>query len=217
MANPHSSPSAIPLRLDFRPSEKRKIQQLNRIDKGRLREHSLPHRRGQSLPEYLHLANNDNIYPSTVSVEHIAPVANDTSNADLEANATGSLLPHDQHPNARPQCFRNIFEECIFVFTVMMATASTTFIQGVIVINTALIGESLKMTASQITWISAAVGYVNCIQYTALANLRADLQVDPSCSFLVRLQTSLGAKLNSVMAWLSSVSSPSLPSGRLTQ
>jgi len=47
------------------------------------------------------------------------------------------LVDHD--PNARPRCFRNAFEEYGFVFTVMMATASTTFLQGVIIINTATI------------------------------------------------------------------------------
>jgi len=156
----NSSPSSLPLRLDFKPSCQRKMQQLSRKDRSQFHQHPLPHRRGQSLPEYLHSASNDNLYPSTASVEHIAPLANDTLNADIEASPVRSLLPQDHDPNARPKCFRNIFEECIFVFTVMMATASTTFIQGVIVINTALIGKDLKMTGSQITWISAAVGYV---------------------------------------------------------
>jgi hypothetical protein len=41
---------------------------------------------------------------------------------------------------------------------VMMATASTTFLQGVIVINTATNGRDLNMTPAQITWISAAIG-----------------------------------------------------------
>ncbi|PVH80480.1 MFS general substrate transporter [Cadophora sp. DSE1049] len=61
-------------------------------------------------------------------------------------------------PNARPKQFRNLFEECIFVFTAMMAIASTTFIQGVIVINTGTIGRDLSMTPAQVTWIAAAIG-----------------------------------------------------------
>lgn len=76
-------------------------------------------------------------------------------------------------PNARPACFRNLFEECIFVFTVMMATSATTFVQGVIVINTALIGEDLMMTSAQMTWIAAAIGSVLFLDVLSQANLIA--------------------------------------------
>jgi len=208
------SPTSIPLRLEFKPSDRRKTHQLNKMGRSRLQEHQLLHRRAQSLPEYLHLASNDNLYPSTASVEHIAPLANDGPNADLEGNYT--QLPVDQDPNSRPSCFRNMIEEIVFIFTVMMATASTTFIQGVIVINTALIGKDLRMTESQITWISAAVGYVICLQPDSQTNVSTDLQVDPSCCFSGRLQTFLVANLNSAMAWLFLVSSLSLPSGHQT-
>ena len=68
-----------------------------------------------------------------------------------------SLITSD--PDARPGHFRNLFEECLFVFMVMMATASTTFLQGVVVINTATIARDLIMTPAQVTWISAAIGY----------------------------------------------------------
>ena len=166
MANLVTSQSSIPLHLDFKPSDKRKIQQLHRIERGGLADYTLPRHRGRSLPAYLSLASNDNLYPSTASVEHIAPLGDNAFNADPEANAVGSRLQLDADPNARPKCFRNLFEECIFVFTVMMATASTTFIQGVIVINTALIESDLNMTESQITWISAAVGYDNYLLTT---------------------------------------------------
>lgn len=64
-------------------------------------------------------------------------------------------------PNARPKHFKNAFEEWIFVFTVMMCTAATTFLQGVIIINTAIIGKDLDMTAAQVAWISAAIGYLH--------------------------------------------------------
>lgn len=66
----------------------------------------------------------------------------------------------EQDPEARPRYFKNAFEEVIFVFTVMMATAATSFLQGVTVINTAAIGKNLDMSPSQITWIAAAIGYV---------------------------------------------------------
>lgn len=68
-----------------------------------------------------------------------------------------SLITSD--PSARPEHFRNLFEECLFVFMVMMATASTTFLQGVVVVNTTMIARDLLMTPAQVTWISAAIGY----------------------------------------------------------
>jgi hypothetical protein len=75
---------------------------------------------------------------------------------EVEASMVQALMPQD--PNGRPAHFANNFEEAIFVFTVMMATAATTFLQGVIVINTMAIGENLSMTDSQVTWIAAAIG-----------------------------------------------------------
>lgn len=76
---------------------------------------------------------------------------------NIEAEMARALITSD--PDARPKHFRNLFEECLFVFVVMMATASTTLLQGVIVINTATIGRDLIMTPAQITWVSAAIGY----------------------------------------------------------
>jgi len=76
---------------------------------------------------------------------------------DIEVEMARSLITSD--PDARPEHFRNLFEECLFVFMVMMATASTTFLQGVVVINTATIAKDLRMSPVQVTWISAALGY----------------------------------------------------------
>jgi len=75
---------------------------------------------------------------------------------DLEADLSAGLV--EQDPNARPKCFRNLFEEIIFILTVMMAVSCTTFLQGVTVINTATIGRSLHMSPAEVTWISAAIG-----------------------------------------------------------
>jgi hypothetical protein len=81
----------------------------------------------------------------------------------------GSLITSD--PNARPEHFRNLFQECLFIFMVMMATASTTFLQGVIVINTATIGKDLRMTSAQVTWISAAIGYGSHLRFALFTNV----------------------------------------------
>ncbi|KAG4428451.1 hypothetical protein IFR05_016063, partial [Cadophora sp. M221] len=83
-------------------------------------------------------------------------VNSDVTAFDVEADMAFALVASD--PNARPKQFRNLFEECIFVFTAMIAIASTTFVQGVIVINTGTIGRDLNMTPAQVTWIAAAIG-----------------------------------------------------------
>jgi hypothetical protein len=90
---------------------------------------------------------------SSVTAVHHA----DVESFDVEADMAEAVMQHDS--NARPEHFTSTFEECVFVFTVVMASASTTFLQGVTVINTATIGKDLRMTAAEVTWISAALGY----------------------------------------------------------
>ncbi|CAD6444790.1 36beb847-6013-4cb5-932c-10fda2537f54 [Sclerotinia trifoliorum] len=75
---------------------------------------------------------------------------------DLEAKGLQVMTDHDA--NARPSHFSNWAQEWAFVFTVMLASSSTTIIQGVILIMTNTIGKDLHATASQVTWIAAAVG-----------------------------------------------------------
>ncbi|KAJ8067568.1 hypothetical protein OCU04_004908 [Sclerotinia nivalis] len=75
---------------------------------------------------------------------------------DLEARGLQVMTDHDA--NARPSHFSNWAQEWAFVFTVMLASSSTTVIQGVILIMTNTIGKDLKATDSQVTWIAAAVG-----------------------------------------------------------
>ncbi|KAH7420231.1 major facilitator superfamily domain-containing protein, partial [Cadophora sp. MPI-SDFR-AT-0126] len=88
---------------------------------------------------------------------------------DVEAEMAFALVASD--PNARPKQFRNLFEECIFVFTAIMAIASTTFIQGVIVINTGTIGRDLSMTPAQVTWVAAAIGGSFMLFFSKTADL----------------------------------------------
>lgn len=98
---------------------------------------------------------------------------------NVEVDMARELITADS--NSRPKHFHNVFEEVIFVFTVMMATACTvsagfkadgnsgcdwfkqTFIQGVVNINTVTIGRDLLMTPAQITWITAAIGYFSLL------------------------------------------------------
>jgi hypothetical protein len=96
-----------------------------------------------------------NAFPSnsTLTAVHHA----DADSFDVEADMAEALMP--SAPNSRPKNFRSTFEECVFVFTVMMCASSTTFLQGVTIINTATIGKDLIMNAAEVTWISAALGY----------------------------------------------------------
>lgn len=75
---------------------------------------------------------------------------------NLEPSGLQNMTDHDT--NSRPACFSNWAQEWAFVFTVMLASSSTTIIQGVILIMTNTIGQGLKASASQVTWIAAAVG-----------------------------------------------------------
>ncbi|TEY75053.1 hypothetical protein BOTCAL_0066g00160 [Botryotinia calthae] len=75
---------------------------------------------------------------------------------NLESSGLQVMTDHDT--NSRPLFFSNWAQEWAFVFTVMLASSSTTIIQGVILIMTNLIGEGLKASAPQVTWIAAAVG-----------------------------------------------------------
>ncbi|TGO26229.1 hypothetical protein BPAE_0064g00450 [Botrytis paeoniae] len=75
---------------------------------------------------------------------------------NLEPSKLQIMTDHDT--NSRPLCFSNWAQEWAFVFTVMLASSSTTIIQGVILIMTNTIGQGLKASAPQVTWIAAAVG-----------------------------------------------------------
>lgn len=57
---------------------------------------------------------------------------------------------------ARPECFKNTFQEVSFVLMATIAMATNTFLTGSTVIVTASIGNDLGMTQSQISWIAAA-------------------------------------------------------------
>lgn len=116
----------------------------------------------------LNTSNNANLSPSLLSLATVARCTDQGSFA-IQANMADYLAL--ANPNARPEHFRNLFEECIFVFAIMMATSATTFIQGVIVINTATIGNDLKMTSAQVTWIAAAIGCALLSPYPGLANI----------------------------------------------
>ena len=57
---------------------------------------------------------------------------------------------------SRPACFSSTLQECLFVLTTTMAIGQTSIFIGAAICITSRIGESLNMTAAEVTWISAA-------------------------------------------------------------
>ena len=107
--------------------------------------------------EASHQMSQRNDLPSQSSLTAVHHA--DVRSFDVEADMAEALMP--PAPNVRPKNIRSALEEWVFVFTIMMCTASTTFLQGATVINTGTIGNALNMTAAEITWISASLGYGN--------------------------------------------------------
>ena len=58
--------------------------------------------------------------------------------------------------NARPACFKNGVQEVLFVLTVTMAIAMSSFTVGSTQVITDTIGVDLGMTSAEITWINAS-------------------------------------------------------------
>ena len=63
----------------------------------------------------------------------------------------------EKDPNARPECFRSTFQECLFVLSVTLAVAMTSFLVGSITVMSSFAGNDLNMTNAEITWMNAAV------------------------------------------------------------
>ena len=83
--------------------------------------------------------------------------------ADQEKGPEPAVVSTEVEPGyaARPACFRNTLEECLFVLTATMAIGQTSFFQGSIVGITASIGRDLNMNSGEITWINAGASYVS--------------------------------------------------------
>jgi hypothetical protein len=59
-------------------------------------------------------------------------------------------------PNARPACFQSTLQECLFVLSVTMAVAMTSFLTGSITVMSSFAGRDLNMSNAEITWMNAA-------------------------------------------------------------
>lgn len=57
---------------------------------------------------------------------------------------------------ARPACFQNTLQECLFVLTTTFAIAQSSMFSGAVTCITSYVGKDLKMNSAEVTWINAA-------------------------------------------------------------
>jgi len=60
----------------------------------------------------------------------------------------------EKDPNARPECFTSTLQECLFVMSVTMAVAMSSFLTGSITVMSSFAGRDLGMTNAEISWVS---------------------------------------------------------------
>ncbi|KAF1961337.1 hypothetical protein CC80DRAFT_488635 [Byssothecium circinans] len=59
-------------------------------------------------------------------------------------------------PNARPACFNSTIQECLFVLSVTLAVAMTSFLTGGVTVMSSFAARDLNMTNAEVTWMAAA-------------------------------------------------------------
>jgi hypothetical protein len=80
-----------------------------------------------------------------------------TDDPEKGAALGNDVLPiSDKDPNARPECFKSTLQECLFVVSVTMAVAMSSFLGGAITVMSSFAGRDLGMTNAEITWMNAA-------------------------------------------------------------
>jgi hypothetical protein len=81
-----------------------------------------------------------------------------TADPEKDAELGAALTPpmRDKDPNARPECFSSTVQECLFVLSVTMAVAMTSFLTGAITVMSSFAGRELGMSNAHITWMAAA-------------------------------------------------------------
>jgi hypothetical protein len=74
---------------------------------------------------------------------------------DAALDSTSSPPSSDKDPNARPACFRSTLQECLFVMSVTMAVAMSSFLTGSITVMSSFAARDLAMTNAEITWVGS--------------------------------------------------------------
>lgn len=75
---------------------------------------------------------------------------------DIELNSLENVATNDF--GARPACFKNTLQECLFVFAAAMGVGLGSFVSGATAVISTFIGRDLNMTTVEITWIAASSG-----------------------------------------------------------
>lgn len=73
-----------------------------------------------------------------------------------ENDAAPSQAISDKDPNARPACFTSTFQESLFVVSVTMAVAMTTFLQGSVTVMSSFAARDLGMSNAEVSWMNAS-------------------------------------------------------------
>ena len=77
------------------------------------------------------------------------------------AEKDAELATPAQDPNARPECFTSTLQECLFVISVTMAVAMTSFLTGSITVMSSFAARELGMSNAEVTWMNAATRYLS--------------------------------------------------------
>ncbi|KAL7266471.1 hypothetical protein RUND412_010982 [Rhizina undulata] len=77
---------------------------------------------------------------------------NEPTESDGETSAIAVVLD----PNARPECFSSTLQEMICIAVLTMGVAQASLAGGVCQVITVVIGDDLKMTQGEISWIGSA-------------------------------------------------------------
>ncbi|EUC40083.1 hypothetical protein COCMIDRAFT_109683 [Bipolaris oryzae ATCC 44560] len=75
---------------------------------------------------------------------------------DAELGTAHSQPISEKDPNARPECFKSLLQECLFIASVTMAVAMTSFLQGTVTVMSSFAARDLDMTNAELSWMNAA-------------------------------------------------------------
>ena len=99
---------------------------------------------------------------ASIQAPHVDEEAAETNRTDFTvieptASIGDTLQSTESDPyGSRPDCFKSLLQEVLFVLTTTVAVGQSSIFSGAILCLTSFVGEDLNMTAAEVTWISAA-------------------------------------------------------------
>ncbi|KAG8624374.1 hypothetical protein KVT40_007441 [Elsinoe batatas] len=85
---------------------------------------------------------------------HTSTPPSDEKSISTEAQVAEEKKADDY--GARPECFRNTFQELLFVFIATMAMAMNPFLMGATTVIPEIVARALSMNQAEITWLTAS-------------------------------------------------------------